>query len=406
MRSLEDVRLPVRDGLTVLIGENGAGKSSLLEAVELLYKPLFRVNYLQAFNDEHGGLQAVLRQGASSISVGLRIEGDDPPMEYGFRLARRGLFAVIDGEWLRVQVPNGTYRDIIHREGAELNLFREQTGAVVLEPDPGRLFLGSIAPPATERIGGDAPIESRTAARAARALEGLEPRVPFETRAWWVTKERGTPSPLRDPVIVQHVSGLGRVGENLANCLYGLQSANGGTKWEETLDLVRLGLGPNVRNITFPPDAGGGRIAMRLELEGGTSVPQMALSDGQLAYLAFVALSQVGGESRSLVMFDEPETHLHPALLGRVLQLFERMSTQHPVILSTQSDRLLDALEDPAHSVIVCELDRSGIPTTRLARLDPEQLARWLEKYRGLGELRAEGAVDLTLIPIESGKPE
>jgi len=148
IRSLEDVRLPVRDGLTVLIGENGTGKSSLLEAVELLHKPLFHPNFLQAFNDEHGGLQAVLRQGASSIAVGLRLEGDGGAVEYGFRLAKRGLFAVIDAEWLRVQVPNGTYRDIIHREGAELRLLREQTGEVLLEPAAGRLFLGSIAPPA------------------------------------------------------------------------------------------------------------------------------------------------------------------------------------------------------------------------------------------------------------------
>lgn len=35
MRSLADVELDLR-GLTVLIGENGSGKSTILEAVELL----------------------------------------------------------------------------------------------------------------------------------------------------------------------------------------------------------------------------------------------------------------------------------------------------------------------------------------------------------------------------------
>ena len=39
--------------------------------------------------------------------------------------------------------------------------------------------------------------------------------------------------------------------------------------------------------------------------------------------LAFVALVQLD-EGRTCLTFDEPESHLHPALLGRVLQLFER----------------------------------------------------------------------------------
>jgi putative ATP-dependent endonuclease of OLD family len=39
-RSLRDVRLPVREYLTVVIGENNAGKSNLLDVVRLVTDPL------------------------------------------------------------------------------------------------------------------------------------------------------------------------------------------------------------------------------------------------------------------------------------------------------------------------------------------------------------------------------
>ena len=115
----------------------------------------------------------------------------------------------------------------------------------------------------------------------------------------------------------------------------------------------------------------------------------------QLAYLAFVALfrlrrSEMGRAERSLLAFDEPETHLHPATLARVVGFFEREATRHPVILGTQSDALLDYLESPATSVRVCELDGERL-ATRVSTLDPTQLEKWLEDYRGLGAIRSEG---------------
>lgn len=39
-RSFREVRVPVREHLTVVIGENNGGKSNLLDAVRLLTDPL------------------------------------------------------------------------------------------------------------------------------------------------------------------------------------------------------------------------------------------------------------------------------------------------------------------------------------------------------------------------------
>jgi predicted ATPase len=82
MRTLADVDLPLR-GLTVLIGDSGSGKSTILEGLELLHKAArpgaFVVDQLGTF---HGGLESLLRTGAHELRFEARIEGGGPPIDY------------------------------------------------------------------------------------------------------------------------------------------------------------------------------------------------------------------------------------------------------------------------------------------------------------------------------------
>jgi predicted ATPase len=123
------------------------------------------------------------------------------------------------------------------------------------------------------------------------------------------------------------------------------------------------------------------------------------LSDGQVSFLCFLAMCELG-QGRSLLAFDEPELHLHPGLLARVLFMLEYVAKTHPVVLATHSDRLLDALEAPAESVVLCDLNANG--STRLRRPDAPRLAQWLEDYRGVGSLRAEGLVEHVFLDEET----
>ena len=88
MRTLEDVRLDL-DGLSVLIGENGSGKSSLIEALEIL-RLAAEGRFLDSFNDVHGGFPAVTRVGTPKLAFGARVEspewrksGSDRPKNRG-----------------------------------------------------------------------------------------------------------------------------------------------------------------------------------------------------------------------------------------------------------------------------------------------------------------------------------
>ena len=155
------------------------------------------------------------------------------------------------------------------------------------------------------------------------------------------------------------------------------------------MDYVRLGLGYDVESINTRADPGGGAIALRLKYTDlDEQIPASSLSDGILSYLCFVALFRLNAH-KSLIAFDEPENHLHPELLMRVLDFFETMAEERPVLLATHSDRLLDGLSDPARSVVLCQLDERR--ATSLVRPDAEALAKWLNDYRGLGDVRSAG---------------
>lgn len=93
-----------------------------------------------------------------------------------------------------------------------------------------------------------------------------------------------------------------------------------------------------------------------------------------------------------------------PFAFRRALDMFEAMARKRPVIWATHSDRLLDGLSDPAHSVVLCSLDPIA---TRSVRSDPAALEDWLEDYRNLGDVRASGhkrsviTVDEPLVPTK-----
>jgi predicted ATPase len=378
VRTLADVRLRL-DGLTVLIGDNGSGKSTVIEVLEVLRKAAHVEDFLAALNQAHGGLPLLLRVGASEMTIGVTVEGDGPALDYSFT-------AVAEGGRLAI-----VREDVGPTDGdtAMVGGFRRHSPSSVDTWQPRRVSAGfpQFAPNrlALTAFSGEVAPE---VARIRAALFGVEVHLPFEVRPRWLVKERGGSAPLREPEMPDVATGLSRLGDNLASAFHALKNEQPSAHWRETMDLVRLGLGEDVESINTQL-SGGGYINIALELRGlAKQIPAAALSDGTLSYLAFVALARLGRE-RTLLAFDEPEAHLHPHLLARVLGLFEVMAEKHPVILATHSDRLLDALADPAASVVLCELNEKR--ETVLRRPSREALARWLERYRGIGDLRSEG---------------
>lgn len=396
-RCLNDVALPL-DGLTALIGENGSGKSSLLEAIEVLHRAS-QPNFVEAFERYHGGLTETLRAGSERMEFEVRLDGSGEPLVYHFGLRNaRGRTAVAFEHLHRVGRRKASTRrrqraatghGTVGPVGAERLLSRE--GGEVRVGFPR----AKVVPPGTVddehlllTFYGQQPPDPAFS-RVMAALGRIEVHLPFDVLPEWSRRERSDSPGARGSVQIRPLTSLPRYGTQLANAYYALRNERSSADWEQTMELVRLGLGPFIEDVGTQVSPGGGHIAIKVKYAFRPDYATASqLSDGTLAYLTFVALYRLRAH-QSLTAFDEPETHLHPSLLIRVLGCFESMARTRPVVLATHSDRLLDALSDPAASAVLCELDERG--DTRLLRPDSAGLTKWLEHYRGLGEVRTEG---------------
>jgi predicted ATPase len=123
-------------------------------------------------------------------------------------------------------------------------------------------------------------------------------------------------------------------------------------------------------------------------MESGGAMPATRLSDGTLRYLALLSLL-CDPSPPPLIVLEEPELGLHPDMLPVVARLLRDASQRTQLVVTTHAPGLVDALSDQPDAILVCEKTDRG---STLTRLDAEQLAPWLMKYR-LGELWTSGQI-------------
>lgn len=402
-RSLADVTLDLSP-LTVLIGENGAGKSSILEALAILYTASLQLAHASdILLKKHGGPEILIRRGAPEIRFEVTIEGAGPWLRYGFVLGQVGnsQLTILD-EYLDQHIEGADAVQVLTRDRDGVRLWEPKhalpapSGSWRTRPKPiNRDQLADSDHLAFVRASDQtlglptfAYEQHNATRRTLRALAGIDCHVAFETRPLWLQKELGTTVSPRRPVEVETAVRLTRFGGNLANAFQALRNA-GIEKWQRVVSRAALGLGDDVRDFVLQPaNRGSHELQVRFGHLPHTPIPAEALSDGQLSYLCFVALTELD-EGRSLLSFDEPELHLHPGILARVAWMLEESAERAPVVVATHSDRFLDALANPAESVVLCELNEER--ATVLRRPNPKALGEWMETYRGIGSIRAQG---------------
>lgn len=391
MRAIEYMALEVSP-VTVLIGENGSGKSTVLEGLELLRKAA-EPSFFQQLYQVHHGLPGLLRKGATELGLGVVIEdseGQQPRIHYDFTLVPQGSGAVIESEQLLIEPAEGKALTVLRRSQSEVEIFglAGEGGFQTIHKDtPKREEL------ALASFGSHPPHEAIK--RTLAVLTRFEIHLGFDTLASWAVRAVGRTNQIRNSTMLFPAERLSMLGHNLANAWSALKNFSE-SHWKHTMALVRLGLGDHVDSVNVVPDSGGGNISLALKQTNlPEPIPAAYLSDGQLAWLGFIAMARLN-QDRSLLAVDEPDLHLHPSLLGRVVLLLTQLEGAAPVILSTHSDRVLELLEDPASAVRVCSLEGSKAV---VAKLDRTKLPLWLEKFGNIGELRASGYLPRLLVP-------
>jgi predicted ATPase len=392
VRAIEAVDLELGRPLTVLIGENGAGKSTILECLEILRKSTDS-RFIELLYSVHRGMAGLLRRGAADLTLGVAVEDDsgvEPRLDYELNLRQEGVGIVIEHERLRVANPDGQSFDSVLRDmsGAKI---RETSGRDV------QLAMSSVGLDRTvvfsaSGLHGRDPSLTRLHA----ALSRIEVHLGFDSTAAWAARTLQRPETLRGPTTLFPAERVALLGVNLANAWAELLNRSTAHR-DETMATVRLGLGDHVDSVVVVPDRGGGNVYLGLRLKDFEDpILAVNLSDGQLAWLAFIAMARLN-DNRSLLAVDEPELHLHPALLGRVVSMLANLLGGAPVVLSTHSDRVLEMLDDPADAVRVCSLEGSR---ANMSRIDASELPRWMKEFGDVGQLRAAGYLARVLVPI------
>jgi predicted ATPase len=369
-RSLRSIRFPVGN-LTVLVGENGAGKTNLYRALELLQAAA--TGTLARELASEGGMESVLWAGPRkarepvriklgvTLSAGAETDAGEAPefgyeIEIGIRMPTAAAFP------LEPQVKEERlFQTSLRRRIAVLD--RRGPSATALDHEGRR-----------QPIGADL-LASETALGAVRDpgrfpdLDQLR-RTLLDWRFYHdLRTDRG--SPLRRPCLAVTTPTLASDGSDLAAVLATLAHIR-----EDTADLDQT------IEDAFP----GARLAIPLPERSasfGLVLPDYPmrvfaaeeLSDGTLRYLA-LAGALLGYRLPGFIALNEPEASLHPELLDPLARLIVRAARRAQIWVVTHSERLATA---------VAEI--GGITPRRVIKRDGET---WIEGLKLVGEFQED----------------
>ncbi len=297
--------------LTVMIGANGAGKTSLLDVLSLLAASA--CGHLNDSMAEFGGITSILTRGrADDLSVELHVDvPQKPPWQYDLRLSPQGQAYLIASETLTERSDSGDFKHIDSRH-AEIRYYDPTTRALVRpnwEHDPLETSLSQV--PRTYQQPEDF--------RRNLASPGYYAALNFDA------SRKG---PVRLPQQMRPTMLPGPAGEELVSCLYYLRET-ARDRFEAIEDALRAAF-PDFERLDFPPVAAGTLAMTWKDKQLSERVFTHELSEGTLRFLWLVTLLQSPGLT-DVTLIDEPEVSLHPELLRLLVDLMARGIRAHAV---------------------------------------------------------------------------
>ena len=372
-RSLRNLIVPLQC-LNVITGPNGSGKSSLYRSLRLLADTA--QGHVVTSLAREGGLQSTLWAGPESISRAVRqgvypVQGTRRKQPVSLRLGFAGdeFGYLID---MGLPKPDGTSMFGLDPEikqefiwhGASLRpstMLVERHGPVVrIHGEKGtNIVADSLA-------AFDSMMTNISDPRNAPEMLVLRESI----RAWRFYDHFRTDveSPARLPQIGTRTPVLGDDGSDLAAAIQTIHEIGD----KQALDSAVADAFPGGRIEVV---SSSGRFTLTMEQHGMLRPLDVAeLSDGTLRYLLWIA-ALLTPRPPALMVLNEPETSLHPDLLGPLARLIARASEQSQMIVVTHAAKLIEALaSQPGYHAI--ELEKE-FGETRIIGLKQMNVPAW-----------------------------
>jgi len=353
-RSLRDVRLGL-GALNVVTGANGSGKSSLYRAVRLL-ADIAQGRIIQSLAAE-GGLHSTLWAGPESFSRGMKsgcqpvqgtvrkasislklgFSGDD----YGYAIDL-GLPTPSSSQFARdpaIKTESQWIGETLNRS----NVFATRNGpSVRIRDDAGnwRQVLQNLAP-------FDSMMTHCSDPREAPELLFLRERM----RDWRFYDQFRTDrdAPARRPQIGTYTPILGSDGSDLPAAVQTIREIGDPDAFDGAIADAFPGCSVEVTDND-------GYFELQMAQHGLLRPLKAAeLSDGTLRYLLLVA-ALLSPRPPALMILNEPETSLHPDLLGALARLIAQASRESQIMVVSHAAALVSDLEAAAEvNLIVLE---------------------------------------------------
>lgn len=372
-KSLDDVEVSLSQ-LVVLFGPNAAGKSNLLDALQLLSKlgtsrtvkeafdPPYRGKPLESFTFGKNGIKGLLKQERLSFSIEADLCLSDAVVESVNRQILEMRRPGVEGDPKSVDKVPARVRETYLRYSIEIEMLPKS--GVLRVADEYLTALNANGQPTRKRK----PFIERQDQKIHLRLEGqahptyydryldhsvlsmphYPPHYPHlaaarrELESWlffyFEPRER-----MRAASPVKEVRHIGLMGEELAAFLNTMKATD--ARQFKGVEKALRALMPNIDGIEVEV-SDLGEVELRLK-EGGVAIPARVLSEGTLRMLGLLALTGVE-DSPALVGFEEPENGIHPRRIQLIAELLKTQEvlnqTQH--IITTHSPILPDLLED------------------------------------------------------------
>ncbi len=292
----------------VLIGPNDSGKTSFLQAIQLLGK-----------TEPPGNLQSLVWQRHADRPISLKVWGEAPsPFEYDLQLSPQG----------------GVFPEVLLIDGREaFRVQKERTtkwGNAQLQPMLNRANLPNF-------LANQLP-DNPSFPGVLRVLES--------SRTYALN-----PQAMREAAAAETNPTLESTGKNLASVLHALLT---GPDRQVVLDLEQKLHEeiPSLRGISTPLTSNNGQSGYRIDFtlevaaKPPVSIPASQASDGAMLLTGFLVLAY--GDTPKMLLIEEPENGLHPSRLKKVIEILRKMSTgeignqARQIILTTHSPLLLN----------------------------------------------------------------
>jgi len=307
--SLRDIVLPLKP-LTVLVGPNASGKTSILKALNLLMQMLHADELPPS-----DLIQEVLWAGtAKTITFKLKVKIDEIPSIYELELKTTANVnlerLMIDSrEVISVKMGKGVVRD---ENGKNTTLYR---------PIKPKLALKSVADY------GEKPITSALIEFIRDwQIYDFDPDMMRDEEEEFKMYKRLSKQPKL------HSTGVGL--KNIIRYWFEKDKRRFQSV-DETFENSII-----KRKIEYHPDKGDDKLYLWEGCEKPISLE--FASDGTMRLLAYQVLLN-HPEIPSLIAIEEPERNFHPAALKEIAAILEQLADRTQVIITTHSSQLLDA---------------------------------------------------------------